>query len=186
MTSPGDNQTPAPAPRRPRPFLVISLAIALLCIAAFAWVSWPRYLALDIPAPAQHGWYYVAKTATHWSDGGTYYYWRVETRVYTNRGPFPSTSEITRYFDEWLTSNGWQALPRGSLICQNALPDSENLTHDPDTSAFFLPSDNVEDAYLSPVACLSVREIGHPIEGFVVVLVTERPSWLTQLSRELQ
>jgi len=169
--------------RRPRG-PVVGLIATLLCISLVAWALWPRYIVLSIPPPDPHGWYYTAKTVVRWTDdGGTYFQWRVETDVYTDRSPLQTRGDIAGYFHEWLVSRGWRTIPQGTLACQNALPDILDLTDNTDVTTYFLPSADEVDPYYTPVACILVRPIGYSIEGFHVVLITEQMSPLTLFIR---
>ena len=180
----GEDDRPLMARRHPTRIVAIALLVSAVCLGLFAWAFSPRYIILAVAAPQPHGWHYSAKTTIRWTDdGGTYYYWRVETSVYTDEGPYRTRADVERYFHEWLTGRGWRLIPQGSLACQNALPDIQDLTHNTDVTTYSLPSAGEVDPYYTPVACIVVREIGYSIQGFHVVLVTEQMSPLTLFVR---
>jgi hypothetical protein len=147
-------------------------------IIAGAFQLQPTYVVLDIPVapnPVGYFWWEEQRSQLEYADsGGVLYLHRQVGTAYTHMHGWRTADEAFAHFDRWLSANGWSYLELGSHDRNSTFPESEFLK--PEQSRR-----NRRTSDRSILAVVAVWPIGSSVEGFHVVLVTERPSWARRL-----
>jgi hypothetical protein len=151
------------------------LLVAPICIAG-AFALQPTYLRLDVPVvanPVGYFWWETQRSELAYADsGGVLYVCRQVGNAYPHLQGWHTVEDAFAYFDAWLTAHGWQA--SGAAANSPTLPESRLLA--PANLRVYH-----RDGRASELARLAIWPHGGSLDGFHVVLVTERPSWLKQL-----
>ena len=169
----------AATPRERRRFIVA----LVLFLAGGWWLTKPDYLVIDVPAPKHLGggafWDDVQLTEQRFDDAaGVYYIRRMSGRAYPYAQHWKTAEEVLSYFDAWMQERGWDSA--AVTVSNFELPESHFLGvvkakryyHE---SEGYAPTEDAQ---------VAVWPIGNNVEGFNVVFVTSRRSWLNKLQRD--
>jgi hypothetical protein len=151
----------------------------LVVIGAFALQ--PTYIMLDIPVARHTGggdfWWETQRAELAYADAwGVLYLHRQVGTAYPEAHGWRTVEEAFGYFDGWLTTHGWTR--SGPDVGSPEIPESRFLA-DANLRLY------IRDRRLPEHVHLAIWPIGGSVDGFHVVLVTERPSWLRQLYKGL-
>lgn len=165
-------------PLSPRTAWLTKALLALLVIAD-VWLLLPSYIVLSIPVARQSGggdfwWesqYSQLALADEW---GVLFVHRQVGTAYPDAQGWRTVEEAFAYFDNWLRARGWDVVEPG--FDDPILPESRML--DPANHRnYFRGTDHAARAHVA------IWPVGGKIDGFHVVVVTSRPSWLMQLGK---
>jgi hypothetical protein len=159
--------------------LAVLMAPVLLVAGAFALQ--PAHIVLDIPVARHAGggefWWETQRAELAYADSwGVLYLHRQVGTAYPASHGWHTVEEAFDHFDHWLTTHGWTL--SGSDFGGPVMPESRLLA--PTNLRLYL-----RNRGLPELVHLAIWPIGGSVDGFYVVLVTERPSWLRQLSKGL-
>lgn len=149
--------------------------------AAAAFQLQPTYVVLDIPVtpnPVGYFWWEEQLSQLAYADSwGVLYLRRQVGAAYPETQGWRTSEEALAYFQRWLIANGWT--DTGSVFdADPALPESRHLT--PEHRRRFHRGGD-PDIRLT----VAVWPIGGAVEGFHVVVTTERSSWARKLQQGL-
>ncbi len=168
-----------PGARRRR--LWVRLLMWLLAPPVFitgAFQLQPTYIVLDIPVtPNATGyfWWEEQRSQLAYADsGGVLYLRRQVGTAYGRTQGWQTEDEIFAFFDRWLAANGWTF--SGVGVNAPPLPESRFLKREQGRRYRRTTDRDIE-------VTVAAWPIGGSVEGFNVVLTTERPSWGRRLSR---
>jgi hypothetical protein len=141
----------------------------------------PTYIVLDIPVARHtgggHFWWETQRAELAYADGwGVLYLHRQVGTAYPEAQGWRTVEEALGHFDRWLTTHGWT--PSGPEVGSPEIPESRLLA--PANLRLY-----IRNRSLPEHVHLAIWPIGGSVDGFHVVLVTERPSWLRQLYKGL-
>jgi hypothetical protein len=173
-------------PRRPgwRRRRAWAMALAWLlappALVAAAFQLQPNHLVLDLPVMANatgYFWWEEQRSTLAYADawGVLYLHRRVGTG-YTERQGWRTLQDVFAEFDRRFEQQGWVSPAQG--VDEAALPESRLL--DPShVRGYYRATDPSERA------TVAAWPIGGSVQGFHVVLVTQRPSWARRIGQDL-
>jgi hypothetical protein len=167
------NRTPA----QTRGKLATWLLLAFFAFAALVAFQ-PTYVEVEIPVkPHASGgvWWEKEKSELRFGDeAGVRFLHRQVATVYPDIQGWKTVEETFAYFDEKLKERGWDHW--APAYSNPMLPESRFLDQANMRRYYHVPDDGT-------ALMLAVWPIGGSVDGFNIVMVTERCSWLNQLSK---
>jgi len=140
----------------------------------------PTYVVLDIPvvhnATGYFWWEETASQLAYADSWGVLYLRRQVGTAYPKTQGWRTVEEVFAHFDQWLCANGWTYSGLG--MDDPALPESRFLAR---AQGRRYHRNGDRDTGVTVAAW----PIGGSVEGFYVVMTTERPSWVRRLWRGL-
>lgn len=187
-----------PKPNR-NPIWVLSLVLAcIVCtVGGYAFLTAPRYIALDIEVPDSYlprgNWTLTTLSTYKFTDTQSrYFVWRQEAEVRTKphdpQSPFDSWLSLKEYFDNHLADDEWTLYQSESYDpCINFLPEAKFLPRGEDGYLAFRKPGTVDFA-AEPTVCLAIwpsRIENENVNGYYVVILTVNPSPMTALTSQI-
>jgi hypothetical protein len=149
-------------------------------LVAGAFALQPTHLALDIPVqsnPVGYFWWEEQRAELAYADEwGVLYVHRQAGTAYPEQQGWRTADAAFAYFDGWLKAHGWK--PGGSSSDSPTLPESRLLAA-ANVRVYHRDGGGLE------FVRLAIWPVGGSVDGFHVVLVTERQSWLRRISKGL-
>jgi hypothetical protein len=170
-----------PGWRRRRAWMkVLAWLLAPLAVLAAAFQLQPTCIVLDIPVtknPVGYLWWETQRSELAYADeSGVLYVHRQVGTAYSATQGWRTAEEAFAHFERWFLANGWT--PASTAAAAPTIPEGRLLS-EANHRAY------MRDRRAREIAHLAIWPVGGSVEGFNVVLVTSRPSWLRRLSSGL-
>ncbi len=166
-------------------FLFVLIGIAVLCpiMCLVLWLlstSVPSYVELNIP---DIGLTDTVRSTFTWGDTGqNHFIWRQQIFV-THEG-FDSWDSIVKYYDGYLTAQGWKRYDnKGFTPCNAYMPETEFLQLGQNGYIYYRRPES-KDYHSGATVCLAVFNAGSS-KYFNVVLQTINPSPLAAFAEDV-
>lgn len=162
----------------------------MLIVGGYAFLAAPRYIVLNIEAPASYlprgDWTLTTvSTQKFWDMPGRYFVWqqqaRVFTKAYDSRSPYDSWLSLKEYFDDRLADDEWTLYQDDFYDpCINHLPEAEFLPRGAGGYLVYRKPGSIAYAEV-PRICLAIWpswEEEENVLGYHVVILTVNPSMM--------